>query len=270
MRISVIISTYNQPAWLELTLRGYVVQKQSPYEIIVADDGSDERTVAVIERSRTLTPTPIRHIWQEDDGFRKCRILNLAIQASTGDALMFTDGDCIPRSDLIAVHHALARPGTMLSGGYIKLPEVTSLAITPAHVDSGAATNYRWLREHGAPVTRPLLRLKTKGAIAVAFDRLTPTMAGFNGHNTLAWREDVVRANGFDERMGYGGQDRELGERLVNAGIRGVQIRHRAHMVHLYHTRKYAVPASREANLAIRAETKRSGRTWAEQGLTEL
>jgi glycosyltransferase involved in cell wall biosynthesis len=270
VRISVIISTYNQPAWLELTLRGYAVQKRNPYEIIVADDGSDERTAAVIERSRLLTATPIRHVWQEDDGFRKCRILNLAIQASAGDALLFTDGDCIPRSDLVAVHHELARPGTLLSGGYIKLPETTSRAITAAHVDSGEATSYGWLRAHGAPLTRPLLRLKAKGPIAIALDRLTPTTAGFNGHNTLAWREDVVHANGFDERMGYGGQDRELGERLMNAGIQGVQIRHRAHMVHLYHTRGYAVAAAREANLAIRAETKRTGRTRAERGLSEL
>lgn len=51
------------------------------------------------------------------------------------------------------------------------------------------------------------------------------------------WHEDIVKARGFDERMKYGGEDCELGERLMNAGIKAVQIRYLAIMLHLDHDR---------------------------------
>lgn len=60
-----------------------------------------------------------------------------------------------------------------------------------------------------------------------------------NGHNASGWKEDIVAVNGLDERMQYGGQDRELGERLENYGIRGKQIRYSAIVVHLDHARGY-------------------------------
>lgn len=37
--IGVIISTYNNPAWLEKTLWGYLCQDRMADEIIIADDG---------------------------------------------------------------------------------------------------------------------------------------------------------------------------------------------------------------------------------------
>ena len=48
--ISVIVSTYNQPVWLHKTLLGYQCQVFNSFEIIIADDGSDDRTKAVIDR----------------------------------------------------------------------------------------------------------------------------------------------------------------------------------------------------------------------------
>ncbi len=42
--------------------------------------------------------------------------------AATGDYLILTDGDCIPRQDFVSQHRAASRPGCFLSGGYFKLP----------------------------------------------------------------------------------------------------------------------------------------------------
>jgi glycosyltransferase involved in cell wall biosynthesis len=267
MRLSVVITTYNQPTWLELVLWGYAVQEYRDFEVVVADDGSDERTRVVIDRLRPELGVPVRHVWHEDRGFRKCEILNKAIVASTGDAILFTDGDCIPRRDLLGVHaHALA-PRRFLSGGYAKLPADVSAAITPADVRAGLATSYAWLRSRGAPATRALLRLRAPDALGRLLDRLTPTRPTFNGHNATVWRTDVLRANGFDQRMGWGGLDRELGERLENAGVRGRQIRHRAHVVHLHHARGYRRPEIERANRAIRDETMRTLRTRTSHGI---
>lgn len=48
MKIGVIISTYNNPAWLEKTLWGYMCQKRMADEIIIADDGSTSETRKLI------------------------------------------------------------------------------------------------------------------------------------------------------------------------------------------------------------------------------
>ena len=50
---------------------------------------------------------------------------------------------------------------------------------------------------------------------------------------------DILNVNGFDERMQYGGEDRELGERMLNLGIRSKQLRYSAVCLHLDHTRGY-------------------------------
>ena len=84
---------------------------------------------------------------------------------------------------------------------------------------------------------------------------VTPTKATWNGHNSSGWKTDIVKVNGFNEDMQYGGLDRELGERLFNAGLRSKQIRYSAICIHLDHERKYMTEASVKKNLQIRKNT---------------
>ena len=102
--ISVIISTYNNEAWLQKVLEGYKYQTYDHYEVIVADDGSRERTKKLIESFQKDYPVPLHHVWHEDDGYRRQRILNIAIVAANKPYILFTDGDCIPRKDFVEVH----------------------------------------------------------------------------------------------------------------------------------------------------------------------
>jgi hypothetical protein len=69
--------------------------------------------------------------------------------------------------------------------------------------------------------------------------------------------------------MQYGGQDRELGERLTNKGIRGKQIRYSAICVHLDHKRSYKTSESIEKNQRIRRETRQLKKTWTEFGIVK-
>src|SRR5690606_1708918 len=130
MKVSVIISTYNAPAWLEKVLWAYCFQDYNNFEIIVADDGSGIETKQLIERFRKDTSLTIKHVWHEDRGYRRQTILNKAIKESDSEYLIFTDGDCIPRKDFIATHIKHAEKGYFLSGGYCKLPMETSKAIS--------------------------------------------------------------------------------------------------------------------------------------------
>ena len=254
MRLSVVITTYNQPVWLEKVLWGFDAQTFRDFEVLVADDGSDTPTRELLDGLRSRLGYTLRHVWHAHEGFRKCTILNAAIAVSEGEYLFFTDGDCIPRPDLLAVHARHASRGHFLSGGYLKLPMTTSERIAKADILAGHATNYGWLRAHGTPWSRRLQRFAWGPTVAAFLDRITPTGATFNGHNASVWRDDLVKVNGFDERLEYGGLDRELGERLENAGVRGVQLRHRALVVHLDHPRGYRNVEAMTKNRAIRDE----------------
>ena len=270
MRVSVILTTYNQPVQLEKVLWGYANQRDAEFELIVADDGSGPETTEVIDRVAPAAGLDLIHIWHEHRGFRKTEILNRAIVAATSDYLVFSDGDCIPRDDFVATHARLARPGSFLSGGYLKLSREVSSQITVASVRSGDATRHAWLRERGWHPGKRALRLLRARRLALLLDSITPTRRSWNGHNSSAWKSAIVRANGFDIDMGYGGLDRALGERLINAGVRGRQVRHRAPCLHLHHERPYADPVRWKRNHEIRQRIRRGRETRAVFGIAEM
>lgn len=267
MKIAVILSTYNSPDRLKPTLIGYVAQSYRDFEMIVADDGSTDATRQLIRGLVNQYGMPIKHVWQEDQGFRKCRILNQAIASTTADYLIFSDGDCIPRQDFVAVHAKLAKPGRFLSGGYIKLSAETSKRIADEDVLAGRSTDARWLIDNGMRHTSKVGRLAMSQWQAQVMNAITPTRPTWNGHNSSGWRQDALKVNGFDERMAYWAQDREFGERLDNAGVRGIQIRYSALCVHLDHARPYKTQESRERNKQIRRDTRRNKTTWTAYGL---
>lgn len=270
MRASVLVSTYNQPAWLEKALWGYAHQTTRDFELVIADDGSSPDTEAVVAAAARRWGLRIAYVWHEDRGFRKTTILNRALLVARADYVIVSDGDCVPRWDFVATHLRLARPRAFLSGGYLKLPRALSERLGYEDVVSGRAFDRRWLQAHGWRPGRRRWRLLRSRVWAAVLDRLTPTRATWNGHNASTWRELLLAVNGFDLDMGYGGEDRALGERLRNLGVRGIQIRHRAPVLHLDHPRPYLDPAVVARNRAIRRRIRRARETRARQGVAEL
>lgn len=270
MRVSVVLSTYDKPHFLERVLRGYAVQTRRDFELVVADDGSGPETAETIRRLRRETGMRIVHVWHEDRGFRKTVILNRAILAASGDYLLFSDGDCIPRRDLVEVHARLARRGRYVAGGYLKLPAQVSERIGTDDVVSGRVAELGWLRRQGWSPGRRALRLMGTGTIPALLDRLTPTAAHFHGNNASAWREAILAVNGFEGEMGYGGLDRALGYRLENLGVPGIQARHRAVCLHLHHDRPYRDPETLRRNREILDRIRATGEVRARSGIAEL
>jgi glycosyltransferase involved in cell wall biosynthesis len=267
MKVSVIISTYNSPEWLQKVLWGYECQTNLNFELIVADDGSGEPTLRLIQEFQKHSRLSIVHVWHEDRGFQKSEILNKAIQASTTDYLIFSDGDCIPRKDFVEIHVKNARPRCYLSGGYFMLPMQTSKAITRDDIVTGRAFDVNWLKANGVEKTYKALKLTSKGWLEHFMNFVTPTKPTWNGHNSSGWKKDIIAVNGFNEQMQYGGQDRELGERMVNKGIKGIQIRYSAVCLHLDHKRGYKTEASIKKNQSIRKQTRELKKTWTEFGI---
>ena len=264
---SVIITTYKSDQALRHVLLGYRQQDASDFEVIVAEDGCHEGTRAVIEEMRHLLVQPIVHVTQPDRGFRKTRILNQAIRSARSDYLIFSDGDCIPRYDFVRQHLAAARQGRFVSGGTIRLPRDITARVSPQNIASGDVVSPKWLESQGMNLAQKWPWLHQRCWLSKIADMTTTTRPTFNGHNSSAWKQDVLAVNGFDERMRYGGLDRELGERLTNAGISGIQMRHRAICVHLDHERGYVSADAIRRNRQIRAKTRANKSAWTPYGI---
>ena len=257
METSIIISTYNHPKWLYKVLIGFSCQTHLDFEIIIADDGSSEETLDIINKAKQDLNLNIKHVWQEDQGFRKTEILNKAILASSGKYLIFTDGDCIPREDFVQSHLHYSEKGYFLSGGALRLPMETSRQINISDINKQYPFSKKWLLNNGTSYTHKLLKLTLKGKWAKLMNFITPTKATWNGGNASVWRENIFSINGFDEDMRYGAEDREFGSRLENLGLKSKQIRYSAICVHLDHGREYKNPADLAKNKAIWKKTKK-------------
>lgn len=258
MEISVIFSTYNSEEWLEKVILGFSVQTFRNFEIIIADDGSREATKNLIDKLRNEIDIPIIHVWQEDNGFQKSQILNKAILASTSDYLIFTDGDCIPRKDFVEVHDKFREKGYFLSGGYFKLPMDISKLISKDDIINQRCFDLNWLKANGLPSSFKNIKFLASGLGSKFLNFVTPTNASWNGHNSSGWKQDLMEVNGFNQEMQYGGQDRELGERLFNKGLKSKQIRYSAICVHLDHKRGYVNKETWQKNYAIRENTRKN------------
>ncbi len=268
MTISVIISTYNNPLYLGLTLQGYSLQSLPPNEIIIADDGSSTDTAQLISLYDNILP--IRHIWQPHHGFQKSRILNLAIANASSDYLIFSDQDCIPHPNLVLTHALQALPRHFISAGCLRLTSNASQRISPADISSQRIFNPHWLTSIGMPLSIKLARLLHNNTLQHALNTLSPARPTFNGCNSSAWRNDIIAVNGFDERMRYGGQDRELGIRLLNNHIQPLQRRYSAITIHLDHPRPYRTQQSLNFNNSIIRQSRSVNATRTPYGLTQV
>lgn len=267
-RISVIVTTYERPDALDAVLRGLSRQSDRDFEIVVADDGSGPSTAKLIEGWRRQLTVSLGHAWQPDEGFRPAESRNRALRASTGHYIVFLDGDCIPFSDFVARHRALAEPGTFVFGNRVLLsPEATQEALqNKLEIETRGFAYWLIERLHGR-INRllPLLRLPDG-----AWRHLHPTRwRGVRSANVAAWRADLEAVDGFDAAYaGWGLEDSDLVIRLIRSGVRRKDGRFATGVLHLWH--KEADRSGLAANELRLAEIESSTRLMAQRGLSSL
>lgn len=218
--VTLFMSTYEWPEALALCLESVGRQTLLPDEVIVADDGSGESTRQVVERFRKELPVPLVHLWQANGGFRPNIMRNRAIAAARHPYIVQVDGDVILDPRFVADHLAVARPGRIVAGRRVMLPEdVTD----------------RLCKTGGAERLRTPLRSRVLASAYQLLWRGT-NVEGVRGCNLSYWREDAIRVNGWDETVtSKGPSDKEFCARMVNAGARVFNLRYHAHQFHLAH-----------------------------------
>lgn len=225
--VSVILSTFEQPRALRLALLGYARQTFRDFELVVADDGSGAETRAAVERFREEAGFPVKHVWQENRGFRKARIANEAVKASAGRIVLVSDGDCIPHGDFVRAHAEGCPGGGFATGGYVRLTAEQSLGLTEEGVRAGAyegllraRDRWRFRLIHWKSVLGVLLGSVKKPKVY--------------GCNLSVDREVFYAVNGYDENFdGFGREDSDLRNRLRRHGARPVSLWGKAWVYHL-------------------------------------
>ncbi|MFP5390823.1 MAG: glycosyltransferase family 2 protein [Gammaproteobacteria bacterium] len=263
--ISLVITTYNRPDALAAVVEACFDQTDRAFEIIIADDGSDESTQACAERLRARSPVPLRHVWQPDQGFRLAMSRNRAILAARGDYILILDGDCIPQRDFIAQHRRLAQPGCMVTGSRILLGQALTARVLQQGLDMrrlGVAALFKLRLGRQINKCAPLwLKLPDRGRVHRGF-----SYRRIKGCNMGAWRSDLVRVNGFDESFkGWGHEDADLVLRMHHAGVRRKDGAFATEVLHLWH------PEARrdhsDGNRAVVLQRERDGTILAARGL---
>lgn len=232
MKVSVIVTTYNKERELSLVLEAYRHQIYQDFEIVVADDGSGPATREVIENARKNLKVQVKHSWQEDDGFRAARSRNLAIHQCDGEIIAMTDGDCLPMPDYVSQIAQSFEASSYRAGERFLLTEQEAAEIEPQKIATGGAEYLKSQvpareRKRVQKIARKnrwyrLLRLKERPKVMTC--------------NFVAWRSDLERVNGFDERyVGWGHEDTDLGRRLRKLDIRSKENLSPGEMIHLWH-----------------------------------
>jgi glycosyltransferase involved in cell wall biosynthesis len=225
MRVSLIVSTYNQPAALGKVLAGLGRQTRWPDEVLIADDGSGDPTRDLIETWRKHARAEVRRVWHPDEGFRKTMILNKTVVAASGEYLVLLDGDCVPHPRFIEDHAALAEPGFWVQGRRCFVREPFAAGFDPGRAVLGWMLRGRITgAAKGIRLPFPLVRRDAR-------------QRGIIGCNMGFWREDVLAVNGFDEDYsGWGiGEDSDIGTRLYHLGRPRKFVYGRAIVYHLNH-----------------------------------
>ena len=223
--LALVVNTFNQPDYLLRLLKALSRQTQLPQEVVLADDGSDDQTRAVFEGWAAHQSFTCSRVWQEHTGFRRARILNSAIARATSAYLVFLDGDTVPHPAFVADHLQLARAGAFVQGHRALIEQ------------AGAA--FFGLGEFGTDRRRALLRRQLRGLKHAyrwpkAICRYRSDLRGIRGCNLAIWQADLIRVNGYNEAFtGWGREDSELAVRLMNAGVRRLDVRGWALCYHL-------------------------------------
>jgi glycosyltransferase involved in cell wall biosynthesis len=273
MRASLLVLTYNWPQALELVLGSVARQSRLPDEVVVTDDGSRDDTRALLRRLARTFPCRLAHVWQEDLGFRAARARNRGIAAARGDYVILIDGDMLLHRHFVADHLMLAEPGRFFQGTRLRATEKETERLL-----AGGKPRFNMLID---ATFRPSASDRHKlhyGKRYYAFR--SPLLARLKarskrgGHvmscNMGFWRDDLLRINGFDERMeGYGSEDLELAARAENAGLRHSQLKFAGLAIHLEHaSRAPADPDDPDLpNNRILKETRTRGVTRCELGV---
>jgi cellulose synthase/poly-beta-1,6-N-acetylglucosamine synthase-like glycosyltransferase len=270
-KASIIISFYNDFSTLKVVLDALEKQSESDFEVIIADDGSGNEAVNQIQQEKTKHSFPLLHVWQEDKGFRKTRILNKAVLASSAEYLIFMDGDCIPHHHFVKDHLCFQSPVTIVAGRRVNISKTLKTKFLSEQINGKYPFIFflRLLWDSIFGNTRDVER-----GIRVPVKLVNIMLGKFNrgilGANFSLYKNAILEVNGFDMRYEkpFVGEDTDLEYRLRLKGKKVFSPRFRLVQYHFIHERQDRV--SETENLEILKSTMEKQEFFSPKGIREL
>lgn len=227
MKVALLIATYNWPEALNLIFESIKNQTLMPDEILIADDGSKEDTKELLLKFSSKINISIKHFWQDDIGFRKAKILNIAVANSYSDYIIQIDGDCILHRNFIKDHVVNISSNLYLYGSRVNILQQYVHSI----FDSKKINFNVFSKE---------IKNKTRTLNSSFLSRLYKIHDGvsnkFRGCNVSYWRSDFLAVNGYNEDFeGWGREDSDLAIRMSNYGVKAKRLRYVGIVFHIYH-----------------------------------
>ncbi|MEW6664793.1 MAG: glycosyltransferase [Thermodesulfobacteriota bacterium] len=231
MNVSLVVTTYNWPEALEMTLRSVMAQSRMPDEVVVADDGSGPETSRTVERVLARGKTRWCHVRHDDQGARQSRIKNLAVSHAKGSYLIFVDHDVVLHPHFVHDHISMARKGAFLQGKRLLLSRESTERILAKGTFLAPGP---WMR--GLGNRKNAFHLPRIGAL---LSRTKPFEVTLRGCNLSMFREDFLMVDGFDEVFdgSWGREDSDICYRLFHSGVQVRILWFLAIQYHLYHGR---------------------------------
>jgi len=233
VKFSIIVTTYNRPLALNRVLESISNLNYKNFEVIIADDGSTSDTREII--SSWSSKFSLIHAWQEDLGFRAAAARNLAVSKSSGDYLIFLDGDCLVFPNFLSRHLYLARKNYLVAGNRLLLNKQITLEVERGIQNplNWSFWQWCWSRMTGA-INRLLPLVFIPGNAWRKFR--TRQWKGVRTCNLGLFKSDFLRVNGFDESfVGWGHEDADLAIRLIDHGVLRKDGQFATAVLHLWH-----------------------------------
>jgi cellulose synthase/poly-beta-1,6-N-acetylglucosamine synthase-like glycosyltransferase len=257
--ISVVISFYKRLDFLELILLSLDKQSYKDFEIIIAEDDNDPMTVEFLSRVRYLYKYNILHVSHEDKGFRKTRILNMAVKSANGDKIVFIDGDCIPHRHFLKEYNKAISDTVFCYGRRVFLSKKhTDILLNKMSVKK---MNTFMAILYGGKSTGAGLYLPFNKNIDKQHRRIL-------GCNWGIMKKNILSVNGFDEdynRAGVG-EDFDIDWRLKKVGLKVRSMKGKAIIFHLFHMANYN-PSDTEFVEKLLSDKKLSGNAFCVNGI---
>lgn len=243
MKVSIIIAVYKDIEALDLIIKSLQHQTHTNFEVIIAEDNDAKEMKTYISTIKNLE---IKHTFLEDKGVRKSLSQNQAINASTGDYLIFIDGDCILYHDFIEKHLAMAEPKVIVSGRRVNLgpkysQQLRDKTITSSWLEKNFVRKYFDIANDAKEEkhTEEGLKIKPYGLIHKLILARKKELS-LLGCNFSCYKQAMIDINGFDEDLGNSAyaSDADLQWRFKGLGYQIINAKYIANIFHLYHKRK--------------------------------
>lgn len=256
--IAISIAFYNNTRNFELMMAALSIQTMKEFLILICDDGSKPEVVQRIQDTLESLQQPAMHVWHEDIGFRKNRMLNWGIHFCPAEYMVFVDQDCLPHPQFLEDHYQQRQAGAVLCGRRMELTPWQSEGLNPEAIRQGfLQTNYWFLAISGIYMKDANgfkgLRINNPN-LRKLFNRKPRSIVGCN---FSIFKRDLEAINGFDHRYEAPGtgEDSDIEFRLVKNGVRLIPLVHSAIQYHVFHK----LTTKENPNEAIFAEVMRKG-----------